>query len=253
MDKKKIGLFDSGLGGLSILRALSQQAQSLEFFYIADQGVEGYGDKSPDFIVERSFHIVEILLSQGVDLIVVACNTATAHSIDLLRKNYPQVKFVGVEPYINALVQGKLHGKGLVLTTLGTYQSSRFEQLRKKCDPKNELDYFPAKGLATLVEQCLKHSERPSQEDLKFIFKGLGDKEYKNIILGCTHYPLIEAEISQYFSAPCLGPCEAVSQRACQLLCIEPSLKETCGSSPFQFFSTEDNTWQSMSLKDFHL
>jgi len=98
----KIGLFDSGIGGYTVLQELFRLMPQADFYYISDDANAPYGPKSDEFITERTIAISDTLLQQNVDLIVVACNTATAASIDALRAHNPNFKIVGVEPYLNA-------------------------------------------------------------------------------------------------------------------------------------------------------
>ena len=127
---KKIGIFDSGIGGLSVLKELLQAMPGQEFYYISDQSFAPYGNLTTDEILERSKVLTQTLLEESVDLIVVACNTATAHSIDLLRKEF-DIPFVGIEPYIN-YVNHDYNGENVgLICTPQTLNSERYQELKK--------------------------------------------------------------------------------------------------------------------------
>ncbi|MGZ3809074.1 MAG: glutamate racemase [Bacteriovorax sp.] len=143
-DKKiqvKIGVFDSGIGGFSVLNELFKAMPEASYYYVSDDANAPYGPKSDEFITERSIAITKELLAHDVELIVVACNTATAASIDLLRDKFKNLPFVGVEPYLNAYYKmpeglSADEKKMMVLTTESTGKSERFKRLKERLDPK---------------------------------------------------------------------------------------------------------------------
>jgi glutamate racemase len=155
---KKIGLFDSGIGGFSILSELFKTLPQAEYYYISDDAHAPYGPKSDEFITARSIEISKQLMSLGVDLIVVACNTATAASVDALRSYFPNFIFVGVEPYLNAYYKipetlNPVEKKMMVLTTVSTGKSERFKRLKERLDPNSEIDHYGLPNLARIIEE----------------------------------------------------------------------------------------------------
>ncbi len=172
----KIGLFDSGIGGFSILQELFTIFKNADYFYYSDDAFAPYGPRSDQEITQRAYIITEELLKKNVDLIVIACNTATASSIDDLRIKYPTIPFVGVEPYLNAyykMPDGEK--KVMVLTTESTGKSERFKRLKSRLDPDSNIDHYSLKNLAKLVESFYYQSTDQKkfreliQEELAFL------------------------------------------------------------------------------------
>lgn len=210
----KIGLFDSGIGGLSILKEILKFQLPLDIYYYADSLNAPYGKKPDAFVIERSRHIVDKFKAHGIKLIVVACNTATAVAIEALRNTYPDLEFVGVEPFINIINQRPelLDKKGVVLATPLTGNSKRFLDLKNRLDPKGLLKVVTPENLANIIEK--NYISKPSalhqlieEEMSKY------DLNYDYFILGCTHYPLVKAELSKLLSGEMISPCPRVAHR----------------------------------------
>lgn len=243
---KKIGLFDSGIGGFSVLIELFKAMPQAEFYYISDDANAPYGPKTDEFITERSFAITNELLQQGVELIVVACNTATAASIDLLREKYGQIPFVGVEPYLNAYykIPAGEEKKMMVLTTESTGKSERFKRLKERLDPDSQIDHYSLKNLAKLIEDFYyqndseTHFYKKIEEELSF----LKSSHYSYAILGCTHYPLVKNTIEKVLGLKVISPCAHIAQRVLGLA-GENLLVSQLPSKSFHFLSTKNNKW----------
>ena len=245
---KKIGIFDSGIGGFSVLDELFGLMPNASFYYISDDANAPYGPKTDEFITERSFSIAHDLIDQGVDLIVVACNTATASSIDQLREKFPQVPFVGVEPYLNAyykMPEGT-QKKMMVLTTESTGKSERFQRLKERLDPNSQIDHYSLKNLARLIEkfyyspQDLEEFQKQIEDELIF----LKDHHYSYAILGCTHYPLVRDLIESLLDLKAISPCSHVAQRVADLISYKS--EDSANHEEFKFFnflSTSNNLW----------
>lgn len=252
--KINIGLFDSGIGGFSILNELFSTLPTARYFYFSDDAHAPYGPKSDQEITARAFAITEELLKKNVDIIVIACNTATASSIDELREKYPQVPFVGVEPYLNAyykMPEGEK--KVMVLTTESTGKSERFKRLRSRLDPDSNIDHFALKNLAKQIEYFYYHPieksefEKQVQEELAF----LQNKKYTHAILGCTHYPLIANLIEKNLHLKTISPCPYIAFRV-EVLLSEVKAKKNNVSidSDFYFYSSVNNQWKLENRKD---
>lgn len=256
MDKKKcIGIFDSGVGGLSILGELIKIFPEASFFYYSDDAHAPYGTKSDSFITERTKKITEELLLHNLKLIVVACNTATATSIDELRAFFPAITFVGVEPYLNAFYKESLPAKMVVLTTESTGKTERFRRLKERLDPTGIIDHFPLKNLARLIEEFYYNSkeekefEKKLNEELFF----LKNKNYTHAILGCTHYPLIKDKIEKILNLKALSPCAHVAERAKELSLEkeEMSNEDKKNVEPFfYFYSSKKSQWEKKERKN---
>ncbi|EQC44238.1 glutamate racemase [Bacteriovorax sp. Seq25_V] len=215
----KIGIFDSGIGGLSILREIAKLRLGIEMFYFADSLNNPYGQKDDSFVIARCEFIVETLEAKGANLIVVACNTATAIAIDHLREKYPHLVFVGVEPYINVINQRPelKTRRGVVLATPLTGNSKRFKALKERLDPNNLLDVFTPIHLAKLIEDNFFNKSHAFEFDVKKELLGLSN-DYDYLILGCTHYPLIKPQLLSFLKGEMISPCPMVAMRVKNLL-----------------------------------
>jgi len=165
---KKIGILDSGIGGLSLLNEILSQNFLAEYYYISDNENMPYGNKSQDFMLKRIRVLVQKLLDKNVEAIIIACNTATAETIDKLRVEF-DLPFFGIEPYINYLNHSHDENLALILTE-ATYNSKRFQLLTQKLDSNNKVKIFPLKNLALTIE---KLKEVPFSEIEKDVYKEL--------------------------------------------------------------------------------
>lgn len=214
-----IGLFDSGIGGFSVLGELIKVFPEAHLYYFSDDAYAPYGPRTDEFITERAFKITEELKAQGATFIVVACNTATAASIDALRQRYPELTFVGVEPYLNAYYKVTEKSKMVVLTTESTGKSERFKRLKERLDPQGNIDHYALKNLARLIEQYYYDDTftKEFMAGLSLELSPLKDKGYTHAILGCTHYPLVSDLIENTLKLKAVSPCPYVAGRVKEL------------------------------------
>jgi glutamate racemase len=189
MSNHSIGVFDSGFGGISVLRELRSILPNNNFVYVADSGNCPYGDKKPEFILERSNAITQFLINKGCRLIVVACNTATAHAIAYLRQNYT-VPFVGMEPALKPAALNTKTGVVGVLATQGTFKGEHFKNTSQKYGKGINTEIQPGDGLVELVESNSVASSEAEVLVGKYI-KPMLAKNADHIVLGCTHYPFL--------------------------------------------------------------
>lgn len=253
VDKKiKIGLFDSGIGGFSILQQLFKVMPNAEFYYFSDDANAPYGPKSDEFITERADYITNELFKKNVDLIVVACNTATASSIDHLREIHPDRIFVGVEPYLNAYYKMPDGPKNVgVLTTESTGKSERFKRLKERLDPNGNIIHMSLPNLAKLIEDFyFKRMDQVSfLKSVDLELAPVKNKKFTHAILGCTHYPLIREYIEQNIGAIAISPCKYVALRVCELLKQTPATEKN-NNIKFYFYSSSHNQWEEREEKD---
>ena len=205
----KIGFFDSGMGGTTILNVVKKVLPDEDYFYIADSKNCPYGEKSEDELWRIVDGNTQRLIDWGARIIVVACNTATVHCIKKLREKYPEIKFVGTEPAIRLAAKMDVK-KILVLATPATVASERAAELRDKYQkPGQEIRFLGCPGLADTIERTLRfsdyHALAPTKSEKQKICKVLNglllglDFEPEVVVLGCTHYPLVKALIQEYF------------------------------------------------------
>ncbi|MBC7700820.1 glutamate racemase [Aquabacterium sp.] len=196
----RIGLFDSGLGGLSVLRALRQHMPLAQLLYIADSGNAPYGERDDAFIAGRALAISDFLLSQGAQVIVVACNTATAMAVHTLRQRWPEVPIVGVEPGVKPAVAQSANKRIGVLATPGTLASDKFKRLIEIHGQDVVIVPQPCPGLAKEIESG--HLDSPALRALVDAFsQPLRQAKVDTVVLGCTHYPFVAPLFQQ-----ALGP-----------------------------------------------
>jgi glutamate racemase len=188
-----VGIFDSGLGGLSVLRAVRSQLPGERLVYVADSRYAPYGQRDDDFIADRTLAICEWLVAQGAKALVVACNTATAQSIALVRERL-SVPLVGVEPGIKpAALVSKTRVAG-VLATQVTLRSARFQALVERHAADLRVLCQPGHGLVEAVERCDIGSP-DLLALLRAYLEPMLDAGADTLVLGCTHYPFLDAAI----------------------------------------------------------
>ena len=184
-----IGVFDSGSGGLSVLREIRKILPRERYIYYSDNANCPYGEKSPGFIIERGRAITEELLARGADAIVVACNTATAAAIAALRAEY-SIPFVGMEPAVKPAALGTKSGVIGVLATAGTLKGSKYLKTRGLYAGSVRVVEHVGQGFVELVESL--ELEGPHAESVvRASLQPLLDEGADIIVLGCTHYPFL--------------------------------------------------------------
>jgi glutamate racemase len=210
-----IGLFDSGVGGLSVLRALHALAPHAELLYVADSGHAPYGERDDAFVQQRSLGIARFLRAQGVQVLVVACNTATASAVAPLRQAHADLPIVGVEPGIKPAVAQSRSGRIGVLATEGTLRSDKFRRLMQSHAGRAQLHLQPCPGLAHAIEQG-DPDAAPVRELVARFCAPLRAQQVDTVVLGCTHYAFaahhIQAELGPDVSL--VDTAGAVARRA---------------------------------------
>jgi glutamate racemase len=192
-NRAPVGIFDSGLGGLSVLRAVRTLLPAEAVLYVADSRYAPYGERDDDFIADRTLTIAQWAVAQGVKALVVACNTATAQSIALVRERLP-VPLIGVEPGVKpAAAQSKTRVAG-VLATQVTLRSERFQGLLERHAADCRFLCQPGHGLVQAIERCDIGSAQ-----LRALLRGYLEPMLEagadTLVLGCTHYPFLDAAI----------------------------------------------------------
>ena len=190
-----IGIFDSGTGGLSVFKEIRRLLPEEKYIYYSDNAHCPYGEKSREYIIERSREISRFLLENGCDIIVVACNTATAAAIATLREEFP-VRFIGMEPAVKPAVKTTKTGVVGVLATAGTLRADKYLNTRERFSEGVRITEHVGQGFVELVERgCLTGPE--AESIVKASLKPLLDDGADRIVLGCTHYPFLWETISK--------------------------------------------------------
>lgn len=185
-----IGVFDSGVGGLTVLAALRRALPSVPLHYVADSAHAPYGERSPAFIQERSLAVAQRLIEQGAEVLVMACNTATAHAADALRAAHPNLPIVGIEPGIKPAVALSAGGRIGVLATTATVSSPRFQALVQRHAQGRTIAAVAAAGVVAHIERGDLSSDALRKLVAQHVAP-LREAQVDTVLLGCTHYPLI--------------------------------------------------------------
>ena len=182
-----IGVFDSGIGGVTVMKELLKVLPNENYIYYSDTINNPYGDKTNEEIIKISDSIVNKLINKGCKLIVIACNTASAVSKDYLRNKY-NIPIIAIEPAYKSVPDNE---KTLVMATKATINSDKFKTLFNTYDNHNTI-LVSCSGLADLIEEGNK------EKIINYLENKIGEyKKVKNVVLGCTHYPLIKEEIKK--------------------------------------------------------
>ncbi|MDT4841551.1 Glutamate racemase [compost metagenome] len=191
-----VGVFDSGVGGLSVLREIRALLPRESLLYVADSGHVPYGEKSADFIRDRSHRIAEFLLGQGAKALVLACNTATVAAVADLRERYPQLPIVGMEPAVKPAAAATRSGVVGVLATTGTLKSAKFAALLDRFAGDVRVITQPCPGLVERIEAGDLMGPDTRQLLAGYVEPLLAEG-CDTLILGCTHYPFLRPLLHQ--------------------------------------------------------
>lgn len=185
----KIGVFDSGIGGVTVLKECINLVPDFEYLYYSDSLHNPYGDKSTDEVKKFAKNIVDELISNGCKIIIIACNTASAIAVEYLRESYSDIQFIAIEPAVK-LAYDCSHDGTLIMATKGTMDSEKFKNLYDKYHHDN-FYLLSCVGLANLIENGNREKILKYLRDNLSFYAG----KVSNVVLGCTHYPLIKREI----------------------------------------------------------
>ena len=188
-----IGIFDSGIGGLSVFREIRKVLPEESYAYFSDTAHCPYGEKSKEDIIERAREITRFLIGKGADIIVVACNTATAAAIAALREEFP-IRFIGMEPAVKPAAQSTRTGVVGVLATAGTLKATKYIDTRAKWAQGVRIVEHVGQGFVEIVEKGMTEGTE-TDEIVKASLKPLLDEGADRIVLGCTHYPFLTGSI----------------------------------------------------------
>ncbi len=237
-----IGIFDSGVGGLSVWREIAKQLPSEDIIYFADSKNCPYGHKSQEEIIKLSEQIVDFLLSKNVKIIVVACNTATAAAINVLREKYKEINFVGLEPAIKPAAYLSKTKKIGVLATEGTFNGAHFKRSYELYGKTTDIHIQIGHGLVELVEKNEIHSQKAKILANAYL-QPMIKKGVDQLVLGCTHYPFlcdVFKEVTDAHKINIINPAPAIAKRVYDLLNADNLLSDN--KEPEYIFYTSGNT-----------
>ena len=198
MNKKDlpIGFLDSGVGGLSVMKEAIKIMPNENYIYFGDSKNAPYGVKPTKEIRDLTFNVVEILIEKGIKGLVVACNTATSAAVSELRRIYPDMPLVGIEPAIKPAVELNKKGKILIMATPMTIKQEKFNLLLNKYKEKAEIVPIPCAGLMEFIEDGILSGEELEEYLIEKLNVYKKD-EISSIVLGCTHYPFVKETIAK--------------------------------------------------------
>ena len=233
-----IGVFDSGVGGLSVLREIRRELAAEDLVYVADSGYAPYGDRPAGYVQARAVAIVEFLIAQGAKAIVVACNTATGIAVDALRANF-DLPIVAVEPAVKPAVAETRSGVVGVLATTQTLSSEKFMKLLKTHAGSATVLSQPGPGLVEQVESGDLSGPRTRSLVEQFV-RPLVEKGADTIVLGCTHYPFLRPLIQEAAGAGVMliDPAVPVARELHRRLRAQGLLSQESREGTEQFWTT---------------
>lgn len=213
-----IGIFDSGTGGLSVFREIYRLLPDERYIYYSDNANCPYGEKSREYIIDRARSITSFLIGQGADIVVVACNTATAAAISTLREEFP-ICFIGMEPAVKPAAQATTTGVVGVLATAGTLKATKYIDTREKWAHDVKIVEHIGQGFVELVENGTVSGEEAEAVVEKSV-RPLIDAGADTIVLGCTHYPFLSDTIRKVAGKPInlIDPAPAVAKHLLDIM-----------------------------------
>jgi glutamate racemase len=235
-----VGVFDSGIGGLSVVSAIRSRLPREDLIYVADTGHLPYGEKTSAYIVERAMRITDYLLGRGAKAIAIPCNTATAAAVAALRLRHPSLAIVGIEPAVKPAARLTRSGVIGVLATTGTLMSEKFQQLVSREAPDTRVLLKPCPGWVDLVEQGADPAL--AQRMIALPLEELVSQGADVLVLGCTHFPFLIDPIRQ-----CVGPDFPVLEtgpafaRELQRQLSERQLLNEAGQGTLQIYTSSED------------
>ncbi len=236
MRELPVGVFDSGVGGISVLRELVRIMPWEDYFFFGDSANAPYGTKSAERIRELTLARVDYMYRKGIKAIVVACNTATSAAIKPLREIYTTIPVIGIEPAVRPAVMVSEHPRVLVLATPGTVHGEKFQHLIHGFEEKADVTALPCPGLMEFVER----GELDSPQLHQFLRELLGPsmKEHVDaVVLGCTHYPFVKKAIQTVVgeNVPVLDGSEGTARETRRRLEVEGLLRDSSRTGRVEF------------------
>lgn len=239
-----IGIFDSGIGGLTVLRALQQALPHENFLYLGDTARLPYGTKSPHTVKNYALNATEVLVARGIKMLVVACNTATAVSLSALQEKFYPLPVVGViHPGAVASLAVKEKGPVVVLATESTAKWHAYRQVLAELAPTREVIEWPCSLLVALAEEGWCHGELVEQivsRLLEPLFTSIEGAAPACFLLGCTHFPVLKAAIQNVVGEiPIIDPAHTVAQEVWDHLDAQQLLRTQATPSTTHFMATD--------------
>lgn len=244
-----IGIFDSGLGGISVWQALHDALPNESLIYLGDGARCPYGTRSRQEVRDFTFEAVERLLTEGCKMIVVACNTATAVAIKELRESYPNIPFVGLEPAVKPAALTTKSGVIGVLATKRSLEGDHFRRAEEKYGSEVRILKAVGEGFVEAVENNLEHTTE-TEDMVRRVVEPLVAQGVDKLVLGCTHYPFLRSVIERVAGdgVEIIDSSEAVARRVANLL-DENGIRAEQSKAEYQFLTFADEAYAA-KLRD---
>lgn len=195
---RPIGVFDSGVGGISVLRELVTLMPGENYLYFGDSANAPYGTRAAQEVIDFTIKNIEFLFERGAKAIVIACNTATSVAIRILRETYPDIPIIGIEPALKPAVLAREHSRVLVMATPMTLEQEKFNSMLHVYEEEAAITKVPCPGLVELIEDGILEGPKLLSY-LEDRFSSFEKAKVDAVVLGCTHYPLIKSSIQRIF------------------------------------------------------
>ena len=241
IDKNSIGVFDSGVGGLSVLRELIKALPSEKFIFIGDQYHVPYGERSMQEVRQFSHGIVRFLRDQGSKLIVVACNTASAAALHYLREEYPLLPIVGMEPAVKPAAEYSKTRKVGVLATPSTFQGELYASVVERFAQDVEIFQNTCPGLVNQIEKGALNSGT-TRRILESALLPMISEGIDTVVLGCTHYPFVLPLIQEIVGEKIrvIDPAPAIANRVLSILGYKDEIESNPNLHNLTMYTTGD-------------
>ena len=238
-DDRPIGVFDSGVGGLSVLRAVRQKLPNESVLYLADQGHVPYGPRPLEQVRRFSESITRFLVGQGAKLMVVACNTASAAALHSLRKTFPNLSFVGMEPAVKPAAEATHTGVVGVLATPATFQGELYASVVERFAGNVTLLQSVCPGLVQQIERG-ELDGRATRLILETALRPMLEQGIDTVVLGCTHYPLVIPLIQEIVGPEVrvIDPAPAIARQVSRMLDSAEMRIASSRSGTLRFFTS---------------
>ncbi len=252
-NSRPIGVFDSGLGGITVLAELKKCMPYENFIYFGDSKNAPYGTKNEDEILKCSENAVEKLIDKGTKAIVIACNTATSVAARSLRGKFT-LPIIGIEPAVKPAAMNHRGGKILVMATPVTLKNDKFIYLMKSYSEISEIIPLPCPSLVEIIEKGIICGEE-IDDYLSNIFSNIDCSSINAIVLGCTHYPYIKNSIKKHFSSniDIIDGGYGTAMETKRRLCDENMLNSQSDDGYIEFISSKDSYGEAELMKKMYL
>jgi glutamate racemase len=239
---KPIGVFDSGVGGLTVLYELTKLLPHENFIYFADSQNAPYGPRSRKEIIDFSSKIIDFLISKNCKLIVIACNTATAAAVNIMRQKY-SMPIVGLEPAVKPACLKTQTGHVGVLATKGTFRGNHFKNTSEKYREYVKIHLQVAKGLVELAENGIFEGQDAEKLIAKYV-NPLVAENIDQLVLGCTHYPLFKNQIQRFAgeNVNLIDSGEAVARRTKDVLMLNKIFNNTQNKQTIKIYASKNTS-----------